>query len=124
MVHGDDFTALGARTGLACHEQGLAESRTIVVKGQLGKSEECETEIKMLDGMARIDGAGFLMGGDPRHAEILIEAFPEMSLVASPGVRKEDMDYDATLDQERAAEQSADSPQINSLENGTYSNCW
>ena len=108
MVHGDDFTALGGRAELLWYEKGLADAFTIVVKGHLGESEDCEKEIRVLNRIARIDEDGLSYEGDPRHAEMLVKAFPEMSSVTSSGVRGVDVDYDATLDQEIAANQPND----------------
>ena len=53
---------------------------------------------------------------DPRHAEMMLKACPEMSAVTSPGEREDNVDYDNTLDQEIAAEKPSDNPpNINSL---------
>ena len=107
-VHGDDFTALGGRTDLLWYEQGLAEALTIVVKGHLGESEDCEKETKVLNRIARCDADGLSYEADPRHAEMLLTAFPDMSSVCSPGIREDDVDYDATLDQEISTQQATD----------------
>ena len=71
--------------------------------------------IRVLNRNARIDGGGLSYEGDPRHAEMLIKAFPETSSATTPGVREEDVDYDATLDQYGAAQQPPECLPITSL---------
>ena len=63
------------RTELLWYEKGLAEAFTIVVKGHLGESDDCEKEIRVPNRIARIDRDGLSYEGEPRHAEMLIKAF-------------------------------------------------
>ena len=115
-VHGDDLTALGWRAEVLWYEKGLADAFTNGVNGHLWESDECEKAILVLIRIARIAEVGLPYVGDPRDAEMLLKAFPEMNSVTSPGVREDDVHYDATLGQEIAANQpSGDNDSITAI---------
>ena len=100
VVHGDDFTALGGRAELAWYGDGLRAAFGIKVKGHLGESDDCENEPRVLNRIVRIDDQGLRWEADPRHAEMLLDAIPIGTAVTSPGVRGDEVDHDAVLDEE------------------------
>ena len=56
--------------------------------------------------IVRIDDDGLHFEADPRHVEMLLKASPDMNSVTSPGVRETEIDFDAVLQDELAAEKT------------------
>ena len=77
VVHGDDFTALGARGDLLYLEDGLSKVFEIKIKGHLGEAEDCQKEVRVLNRIVRIDSEGVPYEADPRHVELLGQSLQE-----------------------------------------------
>ena len=77
VVHGDDFTCLGARDDLEYLEKGLAEVFELKLKGHLGEAPDCVKEVRVLNRIVRIDSHGVSYEADPRHVEMLVAALKE-----------------------------------------------
>ena len=99
MIHGDDFTALGARADLEWYEEGLRQVFEVVVKGRLGEAADCDKEVRVLNRIVRIDEQGVKYEADPRHAEMLVQSggLHLGNAAATPGEKLEVVDYEALL---------------------------
>ena len=89
VVHGDDFTALGAPKSLDLFEKGMQKSFECKMKGRLGLGANDCKEMRVLNRIVRIADNGILYEADPRHAEMLIRAFnlEDAKGVVTPGVK-------------------------------------
>ena len=74
VVHGDDFTALGAAKGLDLYETAMAHAFEIKLKGRLGLEPGDLREMRVLNRIVRIVGTGLRYEPDPRHVELLARA--------------------------------------------------
>ena len=99
VIHGDDFTALGARDGLLNCEEGPAKVFDYKHKGRIGKAPDCDPEVRVLNRIVSMGSSGIKYEADPRHAEMLILA-AGLSLGNSsvtPGSKLPNADIDALL---------------------------
>ena len=107
VVHGDDFTALGARDDLEYLEKGLSEVFELKLKGHLGEASDCQKEIRVLNRIARIDEEGVSYEADPRHVEMLVKAIKakaeehqsHVKVASAPGNKPKDINYETILDE-------------------------
>ena len=104
VVHGDDFTCLGPRLDILWYEDSLAERFEIKRRGQIGESEGCVQEIRILNRILRLTADGLRYEADPRHSELLVKALDltDASSVLTPGVKgpNDSTNYDARLDED------------------------
>ena len=74
VIHGDEFTALGPRSGLLEYEAGLAKVFEIKMKARIGEAADCDREVRVLNRVVRLTQDGLEYEADPRHAEMLVIA--------------------------------------------------
>ena len=104
----------GGRKDLAWYESKLGESFEINIKGHLCEDADCEKEVRVLNRIMLLDDTGAYYDADPRHSEMIRKALPVESIVNSPGVREDSVDYDAVIDQlfhDEHANDNDDDPQ-------------
>ena len=77
MVHGDDFTLLGARKDLDWFRERIQEKYPVKFRGRLGPTDQDDKEIRILNRIITWTEEGILYEADQRHAEIIIR---EMNL--------------------------------------------
>ena len=96
VVHGDDFTALGNSDGLDKFEKGMTETFECKLKGRLGTGDEDAKEMRVLNRIVRVTPDGLRYEADPRHAEMLIQAFKleGSKSVVTPGVKSNAVEDD------------------------------
>ena len=87
VVHGDDFTALGAADSLSLYERAMCEAFECTIKGRLGREGGDVDEMRVLNRVARVVPSGLRYEPDPRHAELLIRALglEDAKHAATPG---------------------------------------
>ena len=105
VVHGDDFTCLGARADVLWYEDALAEKFEVKKRGHIGEGTGCVKEIRILNRILRLTDQGLRYEADPRHAELLVQALDLTNSVTTPGVKgpSDDTNYDAMIIDEDAA---------------------
>ena len=91
VVHGDDFTVLGADRELDWYRREMQKKYSLKVRGRLGPEKRDDKSIRILNRIVRWTEDGVELEADPRHAEILVE---QMGLqrakgVSTPGVKPE-----------------------------------
>ena len=108
VVHGDDFTAVGAKADILWYESSLATKFDIKMRGHLGFSDGCVREMRILNRIVRLMDDGLRYEADPRHAEMMIRAMDlaEANAVSTPGVTvpSDQANLDAQLIHESDAE--------------------
>jgi hypothetical protein len=72
-VHGDDFTAAGAKPDLDWFEAKLEASYELRKGGRLGPGKDDDKEGRILNRIVRWTDSGLECEADPRQAERLIE---------------------------------------------------
>ena len=61
VIHGDDFTALGAANDLDWYEKQLSAVFELKVKGRLGERQGSDKEVRVLNRVIRLDKGGLRM---------------------------------------------------------------
>ena len=89
VVHGDDFTVLGAESDLGWFAREFAKHFEIKIRGILGPDTGDAHEMRILNRIVRWTAEGLEYEADQRHAEIIVK---EMGLetatkVSTPGTR-------------------------------------
>ena len=74
IVHGDDFTALGADQGLNMYEAGMMKAFDIKLRGRIGTGDHGLKEVQILNRILRVVDDGLAYEADPRHVELLARA--------------------------------------------------
>ena len=101
VVHGDDFTAVGAKADILWYEAQLETKFEIKKRGHIGFSDGCVREMRILNRIVRLSDDGLRYEADPRHAEMMIKAMDLSSAnpVLTPGVKvpSEDVNIDAEI---------------------------
>ena len=99
VVHGDDFTALGADADLDHYEQKPAEHFELNIRGRIGEGCTGPNEIRILNRCVKLTTKGLICEADPRHVDIIAGAFnltSKSSGVGNPGVKEPDADGEAS----------------------------
>ena len=65
VVHGDDFTAVGARSDILWYEDSLESKFQIKRRGHLGFADGCVHEMRILNRIVRITDEGLRYEADP-----------------------------------------------------------
>ena len=91
VVRGDDFASLGPKPALRWLHAELAKAWTIVVRGMLGPpgEKECSRSIRILGRLVTWGVNGLTWEADPRHAELVVQAFHVTGTrVTTPGTKE------------------------------------
>ena len=90
VVHGDDFTALGTDDDLDVYEKGLAKHFELKIRGRIGEGCTGPNEIKILNRCLKLTSRGLEYEADPRHIDLLSDAFKleKANAVGTPGVKE------------------------------------
>ena len=100
-VHGDDFTAAGAKFQLDWLEESMKEHYELTIQPRLGPGPEDGKEAIILNRVIRWTEHGIELEADPRQAEKLIAecGMDGVNSVATPGVRQgfEQVEHDEEL---------------------------
>ena len=110
VVHGDDFTALGTGADLDHYEQKLAEHFELKIRGRIGEGCAGPNEIRILNRCVKLTTEGLIYEADPRHVDLLADAFnltSKSSGVGTPGVKEPDADGEATKSEDGACTAAA-----------------
>jgi hypothetical protein len=102
LVHGDDFTFVGERAALDFVEGNMKSWYELKVKARLGDEDGDDKETDILGRTVRCTKEGFEYEADPKHREMILEAFglEEGSKGLSVNGRVEDPDEEpAALEQ-------------------------
>jgi hypothetical protein len=96
VVHGDDFTTLGADDDLDYFENRIKEFFEVKIRGRLGGGSKDMTEIRILNRIARRTPHGYEWEADPRHAELIIQqmGLTAASSLSTPGNKDRDVNPD------------------------------
>ncbi len=88
-VHGDDFTAAGAKPDLDWYESKMKEHYELTTQPRMGPGAEDAKEAVVLNRIIRWTDKGVEMEADPRQAEKLISecGMEGVNTVATPGIR-------------------------------------
>ncbi len=101
-VHGDDFTAAGAKNDLDWYEAGMQENYECTVQPRVGPGRDDAKEAVVLNRIVRWTTNGVEYEADPRQAEKLVAecGLTGANTVATPGLRvsKEDAQNDKPLE--------------------------
>ena len=89
-VHGDDFTAVGAKNNLDWFEEQMKGHYELTMQPRLGPGENDSKEAIVLNRVIRWTSKGIEMEADPRQAEKLIAecGMENVNSVATPGIRQ------------------------------------
>ena len=71
VVHGDDFTCLGADASLDIVEKQIQEHFEVKLKGRLGLGEHDQRQMRVLNRIVHVSEEGLSYEPDPRHVELL-----------------------------------------------------
>ena len=101
VVHGDDFTALGVDEDLNWYEKSLAKYFELKIRGRIGVGCDGPNEIKILNRCLKLTAEGLVYEADPRHVDLLSDAFnlSKASGVQTPGVKDPDVDVSPKNDE-------------------------
>ena len=75
VVHGDDFTALAIDSSLDDFETELQKYFEVKLKGKLGQDDGDMKQMRVINRILRVCPEGLLYEPDPRHVELLAQAF-------------------------------------------------
>ena len=94
VVHGDDLTALGVDHDLDWYESELAKHFELKIRGRIDVGCEGPNKIKILNRCVELTDGGLLYEADPRHVDLLSDAFSlnSSSGVGTPGVKESEVD--------------------------------
>ena len=81
-VHGDDFTAAGAKSDLDWFESSMRTRYELTVGGWLGPAPSDDKEATVLNRVVRWTEKGLEYEADPRQAEKLLEEIELMGMVS------------------------------------------
>ncbi len=102
-VHGDDFTAAGAKSELDWYEDAMKEHYECTIQPRVGPGAKDAKEAVVLNRIVRWTPAGIEYEADPRQAEKLIAecGLTGANTVATPGLRmsKDEAQNDQPLEQ-------------------------
>ena len=88
VVHGDDFTFAGSDADLEWALREMEKRFLVKVVGKLGGDKGDDRELRVLNRIIRWRDSGVYYEADPRHSEILQEAYnPEGKKVTTPVVK-------------------------------------
>ena len=98
VVHGDVFTALGTDADLDFYEKKLAEHFEIKIRGRIGEGCSGSNKSRMLNRCVELTPEGLIYEADPRHVDLLTDAFnlQKSNGVLTPGIKPPDADGEAT----------------------------
>ena len=98
VVHGDDFTALGTDADLDFYETKLAEHFELKIRGRIGEGCSGPNKIRILNRCVELTPEGLIYEADPRHVDLLTDAFnlQKSNGVLTPGTKPPDADGEAT----------------------------
>lgn len=98
VVHGDEFTTVGARPDLLWSEKDLSKHVEIKIRGHLGEAADSDRELLVLNRVARLTPEGLCYESDLRNAGLLIRSLCDNAhSAATPGDKSLDVTPDATL---------------------------
>ena len=100
VVHGDDFTCVGAAKDLEWYESEMQKAFQIKIRGRMGEAKGKDNEMWILNRIVRLDEDGLLFEADPRHAELLIKSMglEDAGHVVTPGDKNLSLEEDAEPD--------------------------
>ncbi len=78
VVHGDDFTMLGSRSGLDWFKGRIGNKFEIKYKGRMGERDTDMKSVRILNRAATMTTAGIEYESDQRHAEIIVKQMGQL----------------------------------------------
>ena len=95
VVHGDDFTTLGADDDLDWLQTELAKHFELKITGRIGEGVDGDNEMRILNRIVAVTKDGVTYEADPRHVDLMNHSLgiTNANAVASPGVKDVEPDY-------------------------------
>lgn len=105
IVHGDDFTAMGTAKDLDHREAELAKHFELKIRGRIGEGLDGPNEIRILNRCLRFIPNGLDYEADPRHADLLLDAFGliDSTGIVMPGINEGYLDSEAEKSEDKDA---------------------